>query len=92
MQSNEQKLREVLQAFEKRGTGFDSCPTRRLPQSDEAKQIDQWWLKYFIDVDLSVRSLARQALALPTAAPVGEREAEHHQRQNGRQQPSPPAL
>lgn len=66
MQSTEQKLREALQAFEKRGTGFDSCPTRRLPQSDEAKQIDQWWLRYFMDADLSVRSLARQAFAQPT--------------------------
>ena len=66
-----QKLREALQAFEKRGTGFDSCPTRRLPQSDEAKQIDQWWLRYFMEADLSVRSLARQALALrPEQVPM----------------------
>lgn len=74
MTDTNQKLREALQAFAKRGTGFDSCPTRRLPQSDEAKEVDQWWLRYFMDADLLVRALARQALALPTAAPVDERE------------------
>lgn len=69
--SNEQKLREALQAFENGGTGFDICPTRRLPQSEDARRVDEWWLRYFMEADLSVRVRARQALATTEPEPTG---------------------
>lgn len=37
----------------------DSCPTRLLPQSEEAQKIDAWWLAYFMSQQKAHREIAK---------------------------------
>lgn len=55
-------MRQALEDLAKRGTHYDTCPTRRLCGGNElAQQVDSWWLRYFMDADAHVRKIARDA-------------------------------
>jgi hypothetical protein len=50
------KINEAASSI-RRGT-HDSCPTRLLPQSEEARTVDGWWMDYFASQQKSHRELA----------------------------------
>lgn len=68
LEDNE-RLREALSQFTDL-VQFDTCPTRLLPQSEEARKVDQWWLNYLTRVAeylASKATKARTALSLTGA-------------------------
>jgi len=58
----EARYEKVLQDLADHGSRFDTNPTRRLPRSEEAQEIDSWWLNYVQSLDRQIRSRAQAAL------------------------------